>query len=57
MAAGAWRSAYSSGLIVGPTISGLLMEHYNYNACWILAGVLGFFLCILFLAKSKTHPT
>lgn len=57
MAAGAWRSAYSSGLIVGPLISGFLMEHYSYNACWILTGMLGFFLCILFLAKNKIHST
>ncbi|CAM4479277.1 MAG: hypothetical protein LEGION0403_FIIPPAGN_02463 [Legionella sp.] len=57
MAAGAWRSAYSSGLIVGPTLSGFLMEYYNYNACWILAGMLGLFLCILFLAKNKIHST
>lgn len=53
MASGAWRSAYSLGLIVGPTLSGFLMEHYNYNACWILSGVLGLFLCILFLAKKR----
>lgn len=53
MAAGAWRSAYSSGLIVGPIISGFLMEHYNYNACWLLAGMLGLLICILFIAKSK----
>lgn len=52
MTAGAWRSAYSMGLIVGPTLSGFLMEHYNYNACWILAGILGLFLCILFLVKK-----
>ncbi|MCW8469764.1 MFS transporter [Fluoribacter gormanii] len=55
MAAGAWRSAYSSGLIVGPVLSGFLMEYYSYNACWILAGALGFFLFILFLAKKKDN--
>ena len=53
MAAGAWRSAYTSGLIIGPTLSGLLMEHYNYNACWILAGILGLLLCILFLVSYR----
>lgn len=53
MAAGAWRSAYSSGLIVGPVLSGFLMEYYSYNACWILAGILGFILFILFLAPKN----
>ncbi|MDR3441848.1 MAG: MFS transporter [Legionella sp.] len=53
MAGGAWRSAYSSGLIVGPVLSGFLMEYYSYNACWILAGVLGFTLFILFLAPKN----
>ncbi|MDP1603136.1 MAG: MFS transporter [Legionella sp.] len=53
LAAGAWRSAYSSGLIVGPLLSGLLMEYYSYNACWILAGILGFFLFILFFSQEK----
>lgn len=53
MASGVWRSAYSSGLIVGPILSGFLMEHYNYNACWVLAGLLGFFLFVLFLITSK----
>lgn len=53
MAAGAWRSAYSSGLIVGPVVSGLLMEYYSYNACWTLAGILGFFLFILFFSQDK----
>lgn len=53
MAAGAWRSAYSSGLIVGPVLSGFLMEYYSYNACWILAGILGFFLFILFFSLKK----
>ncbi|TIF98037.1 MFS transporter [Legionella pneumophila] len=52
MVAGAWRSAYSSGLIVGPVLSGFLMEYYSYNACWILAGILGFFLFILFSVKK-----
>lgn len=51
MAAGAWRSAYASGLIIGPTLSGLLMEHFNYNACWILAGILGLLLFISFLVS------
>lgn len=50
-AAGAWRSAYSLGLIVGPSLSGLLMESYSYQACWILAGVLGFGLFILFFSR------
>ncbi|MCE3045615.1 MFS transporter [Legionella sp. 16cNR16C] len=53
MAAGAWRSAYTSGLIVGPVVSGLLMEYYSYNACWILAGIIGFFLFILFIYQEK----
>lgn len=53
MAAGAWRSAYSSGLIVGPVLSGFLMEYYSYNACWILAGILGFFLFILLFSQEK----
>lgn len=54
MAAGAWRSAYSSGLIIGPFLSGFLMEYHSYNACWILAGALGVFLCTLFLVlKTK----
>ena len=53
MAAGAWRSAYSFGLIVGPILSGFLMEHYSYNACWILAGILGFFLFIVFLSQKR----
>lgn len=56
-AVGTWRSAYSLGLIVGPTFSGFLMEHYNYNACWILAGILGLFLCILFLVKPEIQST
>lgn len=48
-ASGAWRSAYSCGLIVGPVLSGFLMEYYSYNTCWILAGILGVFLFILLL--------
>jgi MFS family permease len=55
MAAGAWRSAYSSGLIVGPVLSGFLMEYYSYNACWILAGILGFSLLILFFSQEKNN--
>lgn len=51
MAAGAWRSAYSLGLIAGPSLSGLLMEYYNYQACWILAGILGLFLFVLFFSR------
>ncbi|MCW8386891.1 MFS transporter [Fluoribacter dumoffii] len=57
MATGAWRSAYSSGLVVGPTLSGFLMEYYSYNACWILAGILGFFLFILFFFQEKSLNT
>ena len=52
-AGGAWRSAYASGLVVGPILSGFLMEYYSYNACWILAGILGLFLLFYFLAQ---HP-
>lgn len=51
MAAGAWRSAYSLGLIAGPSLSGLLMEYYNYQACWILAGILGLLLFVLFFSR------
>jgi MFS family permease len=53
MATGSWRSAYSSGLIAGPVISGFLLEYYNFNACWILAGALGIFLFILFFCQRK----
>ncbi|HAT6979851.1 TPA: MFS transporter [Legionella pneumophila] len=47
--AGIWRSAYSSGLIMGPVLSGFLLEHYHYTACWILSGILGLFILSIFL--------
>lgn len=54
MAAGSWRSAYSLGLIAGPALSGFLMEYYNYDACWVLAGTLGIFLFILFFCQRNS---
>lgn len=48
MASGAWRSAYSLGLIIGPIISGFLMEYYNYNYCWMFSGILGLLIFMIF---------
>lgn len=51
-AGGIWRSAYSSGLIVGPVLSGFLLEQYHYTACWILSGALGLFIFSMFLYQD-----
>lgn len=50
---GAWRTAYSSGLMIGPLVSGLLLHYYNYNYCWMFAGAVSILIFLILLIEER----
>ncbi len=50
-AIGAWRIAYSLGLIVGPYLETSYVEQYGFNSNWTLALVIGLLICSLCLVS------
>jgi MFS family permease len=37
---GAWRSAYSLGMMIGPMVSGIAMFYFNNQSAWIISAIL-----------------